>query len=183
MFNEDALIRGCIKNEPKKQQELYEHFVKQMLLVCLRYTKNKMEAEDILQEGFVKVFQKIADFRRECPLEQWIKQIMINTALKHLRKQILVFPEEDVTVFEREQGEVTPLDLFSLQELLAMIHSLAPGYRAVFNLFAIEGYSHKEIAVLLKISEGTSKSQYARAKGLLQQMFSQAEIEARKVNV
>ncbi len=173
MQSEDELIRGCLRQEPVHQRRLYDYYAARMLTVCLRYTKNRMEAEDILQEGFVKVFHNLEKFRKECPLEQWIKRIMINTALKHLRGQNLVIFDDELPVFEQVSVEESSvLAEYSFQELLKMIQSLAPGYQAVFNLYAIEGYTHKEIAEMLEISEGTSKSQYARAKNILQEMIT-----------
>ena len=174
MQNEDELIRACLRQEPPQQRRLYELYAGRMLVVCLRYTKNRMEAEDILQEGFIKVYQNLEKFRKECPLEQWIKRIMINTALKHLRGQHLVVFDDELPVFERAAtDESTVLSDYNFQELLKLIQSLSPGYQAVFNLYAIEGYTHKEIGEMLGISEGTSKSQYARARYQLQTVLTQ----------
>ena len=138
-----------------------------MLVVCLRYSKTTAEAEDIVQEGFVKVFQAIKDFRQESKLETWITRIMVNTALNVQRKKLYLYPMVDVTEIVLQEEEVS-LSGLNVTQLLEMIQSLPQGCQIVFNLFAIEGYSHKEIAQMLGISEGTSKSQFARAKSLLQ---------------
>jgi len=134
----------------------------------MRYSKTTAEAEDILQEAFVKVFQGIKDFRHESKLETWMTRIMVNTALNQQRKKLYLFPMVDVQDIDLPQQEVS-LSSLHFTQLLEMIQSLPQGCQVVFNLFAIEGYNHKEIAQLLGISEGTSKSQYSRAKSLLQQ--------------
>jgi RNA polymerase sigma-70 factor (ECF subfamily) len=138
-----------------------------MLVVCLRYSKTTAEAEDILQEGFVKVFQGIKDFRQEAKLETWITRIMVNTALNVQRKKLYLYPMVDVAEINLPEEEMS-ISGIHFTQLLEMIQALPQGCQIVFNLFAIEGYSHKEIAESLGISEGTSKSQFARAKSLLQ---------------
>jgi RNA polymerase sigma factor (sigma-70 family) len=172
MYNEEELIQGCLQEDPRKQERLYQLFASRMLAVCLRYTRSRMEAEDILQEGFIKVFLNIGEFRRECPLEQWIKRVMVNTALKHIRQGSLIIISQELPQLEVQAVEEEPIFLseFTLNDLFTLVHSLPTGYQTVFNLYAIEGYSHKEIAELLGISEGTSKSQYARARQQLQEM-------------
>ncbi len=178
MFKEEEIINGCKKSDSVSQRKLYEHFEKKMFVVCMRYTKNRMEAEDILQEAFVKVFLNIENFRNDCPLDQWIKKIIINTALKVIRKQVLVLPASDSIILENySDGEQPPLSSYSFLELINMIQKLPAGYQVIFNLYAIEGYNHREISVMLGISEGTSKSQYARAKVTLQQMIQQHSYE------
>jgi RNA polymerase sigma-70 factor (ECF subfamily) len=133
----------------------------------LRYSKSTLEAEDILQESFVKIFQSIKDFRQEAKLETWITRIMVNTALNSQRKKLYLYPMVDVEEINLPTDEVS-LSGIHFSQLLEMIQSLPQGCRIVFNMFAIEGFSHKEIAEMLGISEGTSKSQYARARSLLQ---------------
>ena len=145
------------------------------MVVCLRYAPTTFEAEDIMQEGFVKVFANIETFKRDCPLEFWIRKIVVNTALKHLRQKSLLTVSHDSEEAISVSGDNYDLDQYSLNELLAMIQSLAPRYRMVFNLYAIEGYNHKEIGEMLGISEGTSKSQYSRARAILQGMLKQQE--------
>ena len=138
------------------------------MVVCLRYTKGVDEAEDILQEGFIKVFNAIKSFRQEAKLETWITRIMVNTALNAQRKKMYLYPMVDVEDLHLPEQEIS-LSGIHFKQLLELIQSLPQGCQIVFNMFAIEGYSHKEIAELLGISEGTSKSQFARAKSLLQQ--------------
>lgn len=145
------------------------------MAVCLRYAPTTFEAEDIMQEGFVKVFKNLESFKRDCPLEFWIRKIMVNTALKHLRsKQLLTVSHETENITQISSDSCSLSD-YSLDELLSMIQSLAPRYRMVFNLYAIEGYNHKEIGEMLGISEGTSKSQYSRARVILQSMITRQE--------
>jgi RNA polymerase sigma factor (sigma-70 family) len=167
MLSEDELIEGCRKGGRAFQKALYDRYCRKMLVVCLRYSKTTAEAEDIVQEGFVKVFQGLKDFRRESKLETWITRIMVNTALNVQRKKLYLYPMVDVTEIVLPEVEMS-ISGIHVGQLLEMIQSLPQGCQIVFNLFAIEGYSHKEIAEMLTISEGTSKSQFARAKSLLQ---------------
>ncbi|HEY4652612.1 MAG TPA: sigma-70 family RNA polymerase sigma factor [Pontibacter sp.] len=172
---EEKLIAGCIAGKRDMQRLLYDLYAKKMMVVCLRYAPTTFEAEDILQEGFVKVFANIRNFKQDCPLEFWIRRIMVNTALKHLRqKSLLTVTYESQEVESISNGDYN-LNDYSMDELLSMIQSLAPRYRMVFNLYAIEGYNHKEIGEMLDISEGTSKSQYSRARAILQSMLTRQE--------
>lgn len=167
MLNEQELIDGCRKGNRSFQKALYDFYCRKMMAVCMRYSRTTAEAEDILQEGFVKVFQGIVDFRQESKLETWITRIMVNTALNHQRKKLYLFPMVDVDEIDLPEDEVS-ISGIHFTQLLEMIQSLPQGCQIVFNLFAIEGYNHKEIAELMGISEGTSKSQYSRARSLLQ---------------
>lgn len=153
------------------QRLLYDLYAKKMMVVCLRYASTSFEAEDIVQEGFVKVFSNIQNFKRDCPLEFWIRKIIVNTALKHLRQKSLLTVSHETEEVENLSSGNYNLNDYSMDELLGMIQSLAPRYRMVFNLYAIEGYNHKEIGEMLGISEGTSKSQYSRARAILQNML------------
>ncbi|ARS37353.1 RNA polymerase sigma factor [Pontibacter actiniarum] len=173
--DEEKLIDGCIAGKRDMQRLLYDLYSKKMMAVCLRYAPTTFEAEDIMQDAFVKVFNNLQTFKRDCPVEFWIRRIMINTALKHLRsKQLLTVSHESEEVANLSADDVN-LSGYSLDELLSMIQSLAPRYRMVFNLYAIEGYNHKEIGEMLGISEGTSKSQYSRARVILQNMLLRQE--------
>jgi RNA polymerase sigma factor (sigma-70 family) len=167
MLSEQELIDGCRKDKSSFQKALYDRYSRKMMVVCLRYSKSTAEAEDILQEGFVKVFQGLKNFRQESKLETWITRIMVNTALNQQRKKLYLFPMVDVEELDLPQNEVSVSGIHFTQ-LLEMIQSLPQGCQIVFNLFAIEGFNHKEIASMLGISEGTSKSQYARARSLMQ---------------
>lgn len=172
MENDYSLVDGCAKGKPSAQRELYERFSRKMFGVCLRYAKNEEEAQDILQDGFVKVFQKIEYFKKEGSLEGWIRRIMVNTALDQIRKN----KKEQMNVaMDKVDFMVTKnefiLENLMAEDLLKMLNELPIGYRTVFNLFAIEGYSHKEIAEQLGVTENTSKSQYSRARKTLQSML------------
>lgn len=168
MLSEPALIEGCQKGNRAVQKALYDRYCQKMMAVCLRYSKSTDEAEDILQEGFVKVFNGIVDFRQESKLETWITRIMVNTALNARRKKLYLYPMVDVEELDLPTSAEVSLSGLQFAQLLEMIQALPQGCQIIFNLFAIEGYSHKEIAEKLEISEGTSKSQFARAKALLQ---------------
>lgn len=144
-------------------------------MVCLRYIPARLEAEDVLQEAFIKVFEKIDTFRAEASLHSWIKRIVVNTALNHQRSKLYMYPMVDVEQLTHTAEQVSALASFAHEELLELIAELPNGCRVIFNLYAIEGYSHKEIGELLKVSEGTSKSQYARARQLLQKRLNEME--------
>lgn len=167
MLSEQELIKGCVKGDRAAQKALYERYCRKMMVVCQRYAKSTQEAEDALQEGFLKVFASLKSFRGDARLDTWITRIMINTALNAQRQKLYLLPMVDITEVHLPEDEEISLAAFNLSELIAMIQSLPDGCRLVFNLFAIEGYNHKEIAGMLGISEGTSKSQYSRAKSLL----------------
>lgn len=145
------------------------------MAVCLRYSRTSFEAEDIMQEAFIKVFEHIGTFKGECPLEFWIRRIMVNTALKHHRKMMHISSVADTDKIEAIPEEEFILSRYSYEDLLMMVQSLAPRYQLIFNLYAIEGYNHKEIATMLDISEGTSKSQYSRARAILKEMLERHE--------
>ncbi|WP_028663642.1 RNA polymerase sigma factor [Runella zeae] len=169
MKDERTLVEGCRNKDRISQRTLYERFAGRMFAVCQRYTRSRFEAEDVLQEAFVKVFGQIHTFRYDCPLEAWIKRVVINTAISYLRKEKPYLDQADVDNHMEVASETeTALSGIQYQQLLAMVRELPPGCQSVFNLYAIEGYQHNEIAEMLGISEGTSKSQYARAKQLLQ---------------
>jgi RNA polymerase sigma factor (sigma-70 family) len=141
-----------------------------MYAVCLRYAGNAEEAEDILQEGFIKVFRKMDSYRGEGSFEGWIRRIFVNTAIEHFRRKRYLMP-----VTEKEENTLegkynSALDDLGAKDIMALVQELSPGYRTVFNMYVVEGYTHKEIAIMLGISEGTSKSQLSRAKVILQDM-------------
>lgn len=175
--NEQELVNGCRRRERLAQKRLYDTFGGKMFALCLRYVKNRADAEDVLQEAFIKIYENIDAFRGESPLQYWIKSIVVNTALKHIRKQKYLVELDEVNPYENLVADNPELTLsgFQMQQLLEMIHELPPGCQTVFNLYAIEGYQHNEIAELMGISEGTSKSQYSRARGLLQQKLNKEQ--------
>jgi RNA polymerase sigma factor (sigma-70 family) len=167
------LINGCLEGNRRMQEELYRRFSPRMYAVCLRYAGNAEEAEDILQEGFIKVFKKMDSFRGEGSFEGWIRRIFVNTAIEHFRRKRYLQP-----VTEKEENTIpgkslSALDGLAEKDILALVQELSPGYRTVFNMYVVEGYTHKEIGDMLGISEGTSKSQLSRAKVILQDMVKQ----------
>lgn len=155
------------------QRQLYEQYAGQMLVVCMRYSKNKDDAQDILQEAFVKVFNHIKNFRQEASLGFWIKKIVINTALNYHRKGVYLYPHYDIEDVHHLGAEDIEISQYNFRDLLKLLQALPQGCQTIFNLYAIEGYKHKEIAAMLNINEGTSKSQYARAKSLLKEMITE----------
>ena len=168
---ETQLINDCIKGKRQAQRILYEQFAPKMYAIAMRYAKTTLEADDILQESFINVFKHIENFAKDCPLEFWIRKIVVNQALKAGRNKYDKAFKEEVTDINYNSEENIILDGFDLEELLQIIRRLPDGFQQIFNLYAIEGYKHKEIAELLGISEGTSKSQYARARAQLQEML------------
>jgi RNA polymerase sigma factor (sigma-70 family) len=173
--NDEVLIKGCAKGDRKAQQALYEAYSRKMYAVSLRYAKNQDDADDILQEAFVKVFKNIGSFRQESSLYFWIKRIVINTALNYQRSKLYLYPMVDVQDLTYLAEQEFTLSDHNLKDLLKMLQELPDGCRVIFNLYAIEGFQHKEIADMLGISIGTSKSQYARAKSLLREKILAAE--------
>jgi len=177
MRSDAELISGCARNDPGAQKALYDRFAGRMLVVCLRYARSDQEAEDALQEGFINVFKSIGRFREEAQLETWITRIMINSSLNAQRKKLYLLPMVDVETLPLAESEQVHLAHIHLDDLLAMVQTLPDGCRVVFNLFAVEGYTHQEIAKLLGIREGTSKSQYSRARQLLRAKLSKINNE------
>ncbi len=168
------LVNHCLKGDALAQQQLYDRFAPQMLGVCYRYVQNSHEAEDVLQEGFIRAFRYLKDFRGEGSLEGWLRRIMVTTALNFLKRQKNFRAEFEITVAREETAaELDALERMENAELMQLIQQLSPGYRAVLNLYAIEGYSHKEIGKMLNIEESTSRSQFARAKHWLLKKLTQ----------
>lgn len=166
---EKELIQFCIQNDRKSQKLLYEIYSPKMMAVCHRYAKHKTEAEDIFQEGFIRVFRHIGNFSFEGSFEGWIRRIMINTALKYNSKKSLGWNLDTLDKIDlHEKIEPTVISTLSEEELIFYISQLPQGYRLVFNLFVIEGFSHKEIAEMLNIEESTSRSQLVKARKMLQ---------------
>jgi RNA polymerase sigma factor (sigma-70 family) len=167
---ENDLIQGCLAGDRRKQEELYQRFSPRMYGVCLRYAGNAEEAQDILQEGFIKVYRKLDSFRGEGSFEGWIRRIFVNTAIEHFRRKIFQQPITEKHEASVESKSFSALDGLAEKDILQLVQQLSPGYRTVFNLYVVEGYTHKEIGELLSISEGTSKSQLSRAKLILQDL-------------
>ena len=168
VFDEKNIITGCINGERVSQKQLYEHFASKMLGVCMRYAKDRAEAEDMLQEGFIKVFNNIAKFKNEGSFEGWVRRIMVFTAINIYKYRSRKFQETLDNEPADSPFQENVIDQISAKEIIALVQQMPEGYRLVFNLYAIEGYTHKEIGELLGIAEGTSKSQYSRAKSYMQ---------------
>lgn len=171
------MIQGCLRNEAVAQQELYHRFSPRMLTVCYRYAKSREDAEDMLQEGFIKVFMQIRQFQHKGALEGWIRKIMVHTCINSLKKNRKFSESVDLihasTVPIRE--DFIP-SILQAKQVVECIRMLPLGYRTVLNLFAIEGYSHREIGGMLDIEESTSRSQYTRAKAMLEDILVQKKI-------
>jgi RNA polymerase sigma factor (sigma-70 family) len=180
----EHIIEGCRRNEPKAQRLLYERLSPQMYGVCLRYCGSAEDAQDALHEGFLKVFEKIGQFESRGAFEGWVRRIMVNTALEKYRNKYKVINIQDNIKEADGQGQEDLIDNLTVQELMKIIEELSPKYRMVFNLYAIEGYSHKEISEMLDINEGTSKSNLSRARAILQEkvnIFYNHHIQTRSV--
>lgn len=174
-YSINELLEGCRAGNRKMQEALYRQTAPKMLVVCMRYAKDKMEAEDVLQMGYIKIFQKINEYRGDGAFEGWIRKVMVNTAIESYRKNLRtmnVVPIEDAYDQPSTGFDFSRL---GMQDLLKVIQKLADGYRVVFNMYIIEGYSHKEIAETLGISEGASKSQLSRARAILKEEIIKME--------
>jgi RNA polymerase sigma-70 factor (ECF subfamily) len=177
-MEESALVKKCIKGDARAQRALFEKFAPKMLGVCMRYAKNTDQAEDVLQDGFVKVFTKLSNYSGNGSLEGWIRRIIVNTALDEIRRNVKF--QNNVNVDDVDYKlEINShiLEGLAAQDLMKIINDLPDGYRVVFNMFAIEGFSHKDIAMQLNISENTSKSQYSRARAYLKVKLEELGIE------
>jgi len=173
-MDEGQLIDGCIKNDRKAQKALYDKYSKRMMAVCLRYVKDTEDARDLLQEGFIKLFTNIHSYSGDGSFDGWVRKIFVNCALERLRHQDVLRNADDIE--ETDYAEIpdeSTVSQLSAEEIMAYVRSLPDGFRTVFNMFAIEGYSHKEIGEKLHISESTSRSQYMRARKLLQKKILQ----------
>lgn len=168
--DEKRLIAGCKNAEPWAQKQVYELYASAMLSVCVRYVTDREVARDLLQDGFIKVFTKAETFSETGSFAGWIRRIFVTTALEYLRQKDALKQSSSIDDFENhfENEDVTILDKISADDLLECVTKLSDGYRTVFNLYAIEGYNHAEIANLLNISENTSRSQFMRARMILQ---------------
>jgi len=175
----DKLIAGCAKGDRKSQQVIYEKFYTKMMGVCLRYASNKQEAQDLVHDGFLKVFEKISKYNYSGSFEGWIRRIMINTSIDYYRKNknIFIKDNQDFANIEGEEPEQDVLSQLRTEDIMKAVQSLSPGYRAVFNLYVVEGYSHKEVSDELGISVGTSKSNLAKAKKNLRRLFTKESKE------
>lgn len=176
-MNETDLVKALQTGHAKAQRLVYDRYAGPMMGVCLRYLKNEMDAEEVLINGFMKVYQHVNRFEQKGSFEGWIRRIMVNEALQYLRKKeplhLAIEKEHNYLASENASAESE----MTAEEMMEMLHELPAGYKAVFNLYAIEGYSHKEIAEMLQITEGTSKSQLSKARAMLQRMLAQQGIK------
>ncbi len=173
-MTERQLIEGCKRGDAKALKQLYETFAGKMFGVCYRYAGNRETARDLLHDGFVTLYTKIGDFRGDGSFEGWVRRIFVTTALGYLRKNGSVWDERPADEMYGLQGdEPSALERLSAEDLLRVIGRLPAGYRTVLNLYAVEGYSHREIAEMLHISENTSRSQYSRARSQLCRLLEQ----------
>ena len=166
------LVSGCLKGESGSQKALYEKYKVQLFRVCLRYAKDRAEAEDMLQDGFVKIFTDLHQFSFQGPLGAWMRRVVVNVALQHIRKsKPLQMNEAIESIADEYQTDASVFSKMNMQTLTKLIQKLPDGYRFVFNMYVIEGYSHKEIAEHLNIEVNTSKSQLSKAKATLRKML------------
>lgn len=175
MTDEYELIKGCIRNDARCQRMLFDRYAGKMMSVCLRYAKDSMEAEDMIQDAFIKVFQYIGQFKFEGAFEGWIRRIVVNTAIRHLEKKKLQFKDIDDNSHNAPSIDAQAYSQLGEADLMRLISQLPDGYRLVFNLNAIEGYSHEEIAEMLHIQPGTSRSQLVKARKMLQYQILQLQ--------
>ncbi len=177
MTNEQ-LIENCLKGNARAQKLLYDKFGPKLMGVCFRYATNKQEAEDLLQDGFIKIFEKLDKYSGIGSFEGWMRRIVVNTALDNIRKNKKFLLNTDL---ETEGYKLSSNDFIeerlAAKDLIKVLHSIPLGYKTVFNLYAIEGYSHKEIAEQLGVSTSTSKSQYSRAKALLREKITKLNLK------
>ena len=176
-MTEELLLAGCLKNNAAAQEALYSRFSPRMLGVCYRFAKNREDAEDMLQEGFIKVFTQMHQYRNEGALEGWIRRIIVHTCINNLKKNKKFSDSLDIihahTIHVNE--EMIP-SIMQAKQVVECIRMLPLGYRTVLNLYAIEGFPHKEIAAMLDIEESTSRSQYTRAKAMLEEILIRKKI-------
>jgi RNA polymerase sigma-70 factor (ECF subfamily) len=181
MSDQKELIHQVLKGNPKAQKELYDCYAATMLGVCYRYCKSLAEAEDLLQEGFVKVFKNLKQFKGSGELGAWIRRIMVNTAINEIKKsKLTLISQEDENDAENLSSTEDPEILLTAKEIASIIQQMPDGYRIVFNLHAIEGFSHNEIASLLNIKPVSARSQYQRARMFLIELLQKAEVTRQK---
>jgi RNA polymerase sigma-70 factor (ECF subfamily) len=171
-MTEEAILQGCLKNHAAAQRELYQRYSPKMLAVCFRFAHNREDAEDMLQDGFIKVFLQMHTFQSKGAFEGWIRRIMVHTCINHLKKNKRF--NESVDLIQASSAQVREESIPSIvqaKQIVDCIRLLPIGYRTVLNLYAIEGYSHKEISGMLDIEESTSRSQYTRARQMLEDIL------------
>lgn len=176
-MTEEAILKGCLQNEPAAQRELYNRYSPKMLSVCYRFAHNREDAEDMLQEGFIKIFSQMHTFGNRGAFEGWIRRIIVHTCINILKKNKKF--NESVDIIHATGAMVREESVPSIvqaKQIVECIRMLPIGYRTVLNLYAIEGYSHREIGMMLDIEESTSRSQYTRAKAMLEEILVRKKI-------
>ncbi len=171
-MTERELIEGCIHNTQEAQKKLFDLFAGKMMSVCLRYANDEQQAQDILQEGFVRVFNTIRQFRFEGSLEGWLRRVFASVAIRQAGKQKIIFSDTDISNVTEPSVDPGVLSKISADEIHALIRNLPGGYRTIFNLYVIEGYSHEEIAEMMGIQATTSRGQLLKARKQLQTMIT-----------
>lgn len=174
------ILEGCRKGKRAFQERLYQILTPKLFPVCLRYASCRKEAEDWMQDAWIKIFSKIAEFRNEGSFEGWTRRVTVTVCLENLRKKNILFDQTELSKLQFHSTEPEPISHLSAAELIHVIQALPTGYRTVFNLYVMEGFSHEEIAVRLGISVGTSKSQLARARQLLKEKVTHLHAEAKR---
>lgn len=171
-FSDQNIIEGCKKGKPKAQRKLYETYKAMLFGVCLRYAQNRVEAEDFLQEGFIRIYRDLYQYQPQKAFGAWLRKVMVNSCLRQIQKNKNIFQEVDLNKISMSyEIEYEEESISREEQMIKMIQQLPPGYRAVFNMYVIEGYMHHEIASHLGISVNTSKSQLSRAKKILKNLF------------
>ena len=176
-MTEEAILSGCLQNDAGAQRELYSRYSPKMLSVCYRFAHNREDAEDMLQEGFIKVFSQVHTFQNKGAFEGWIRRIMVHTCINHLKKNKKFNESVDIIYANGVQiREESVPSIVQAKQIVECIRLLPLGYRTVLNLYAIEGYTHKEISTMLDVEESTSRSQYTRAKQMLEDILIRKNI-------
>ena len=186
-MTEESILKGCLRNDPVAQKELYNRYSPKMLAVCYRFAHNREDAEDMLQEGFIKVFSQIHTFRNQGAFEGWVRRIIVHTCINNLKKNKKFNESVDIIhATSMQVREESVPSIVQAKQVVECIRILPIGYRTVLNLYAIEGYSHREIGQMLDIEESTSRSQYTRAKQMLEDILVKKKIlqqPAKKMNL
>ncbi len=179
-MNEDLIIEGCLNNSPVAQRELYNRYSPKMLSVCYRFAPSREDAEDMLQEGFIKVFSQIHTFQNKGAFEGWVRRIIVHTCINVLKRNKKFNDNVDMEYAMHASVRETIPSIMQAKQVVECIRLLPVGYRTVLNLYAIEGYSHREISEIMDIEESTSRSQYTRAKAMLEQILVKRRIIDKK---
>ena len=174
-MTEFEIIEGCKNKDPRSQRALFDRFAGKMMGVCLRYANDASEAEDMLQDAFLRIFQHIDQFKFEGAFEGWVRRVVVNAAIRTIEKKKIQYKELEENMYDVPRVEATAYNHLNQEELMKLINQLPDGYRIVFNLSAIEGYSHEEIGAMLNIQPGTSRSQLVKARKMLQYQILQLQ--------